>query len=122
MKAAGPATSIEQSNNLEPKTMPIANPYPLPERVPFRQGTPDEHGRPTGQGGKIAFHSESEAEHRLWKLCTQAASPRSEKSELVVFVALGLLAAAALTSCFSELLHLLDADAIGKTVQALLTR
>ena len=122
MKAAGPATSIRQSNHLEPKTMPIANPYPLPKRVPFRQGTRDEHGCPIGQGGKIRLQSKSEAEQRLRKLCTQAASPRSEQIELAVFVALGLLAVAAIASCFSELLHLLATDAIGKTVQALLTR
>jgi hypothetical protein len=50
----------------------------------------------------------------------QACSPRYEWIELAVFIALGALALVGITGCCSELLHLLDADAIGKTVRALL--
>jgi hypothetical protein len=101
--------------------MPVDKFYTLPEkRVPFPQAAMEKNRCLTRHEATTGLPSKREAEQRLGKRCTQAASPRFENITLAAFMALGAIAVAIITGCFSGLLHLLDADAIGKTIQALL--
>jgi hypothetical protein len=54
-----------------------------------------------------------EPEQRLWKLSARAASPTFAMIELSVLVLFLVFALIAVVSCFAELSHLLDSDAVG---------
>ena len=54
-----------------------------------------------------------EPEERLWKLSAQAVSPRFARIELFALILFLTIAIVGVVSCFAELFHLLDNDAIG---------
>ena len=54
-----------------------------------------------------------EPEERLWKLSAQAVSPRFARIELIALILFLTIAIVGVVSCFAELFHLLDNDAIG---------
>jgi hypothetical protein len=54
-----------------------------------------------------------EPEQRLWKLAPQAVSPKIAVIESFVLVLFLIVALVSVASCFTELSHLLDSDAIG---------
>jgi Tfp pilus assembly protein PilV len=50
----------------------------------------------------------------LWKLSARAASPRFAIIEVLILVLFLVLAIVAIVSCFAELSHLLQSDAVGR--------
>ena len=54
-----------------------------------------------------------EPERRFWKLSEQAVSSKFAMIELLVLVLFLVVALVGIASCFSELSHLLESDAIG---------
>ena len=54
-----------------------------------------------------------EPEERLWKLSTQAVSPRFARIELFALILFLTIAVVGVVSCFAELFQLLDNDAVG---------
>jgi hypothetical protein len=50
----------------------------------------------------------------LWKLSARAASPRLAIIEVFILVLFLLLALVRIVSCFAELRHLLQSDAVGR--------
>jgi hypothetical protein len=54
-----------------------------------------------------------EPERRFWKLSEQAVSPKFAMIEMLVLVLFLVVALVGIASCFSELSHLLESDAIG---------
>jgi len=55
-----------------------------------------------------------EPEHQLWKLSTQAVSTKFATIELFVLVLFLAVALVTTISCFAELSHLLESDAVGQ--------
>jgi hypothetical protein len=55
-----------------------------------------------------------EPEHRFWKLPAQAVAPQSVMIEFFVLLLFLAVALVGVVSCFGELTHLLDRDAIGQ--------
>ena len=55
-----------------------------------------------------------EPEQRLWKLSARAASPRFAIIEVFILVLFLVLALVGIVSCFAELSHLLQSDAVGR--------
>ena len=53
------------------------------------------------------------SEQRLWKLSAQAVAPQFAMVELFVLALFLVVALVGVASCFAELAHLLDSDAIG---------
>ena len=51
---------------------------------------------------------------RFWKLSARAASPRFAIIEVFILVLFLLLALVGVVSCFAELSHLLQSDAVGR--------
>jgi hypothetical protein len=60
----------------------------------------------------IQLSSACQPEERFWKLSKQA--PKSATIELFVLTLFLVVALVAVTSCFAELSHLLQSDAIGQ--------
>jgi hypothetical protein len=54
-----------------------------------------------------------EPERRFWKLSEQAVSSKFAMIEMLVLVLFLVVALVGIASCFSELSHLLESDAIG---------
>jgi hypothetical protein len=54
-----------------------------------------------------------EPEQRFWKLSEQAVSSKFAMTEMLVLVLFLVVALVGIASCFSELSHLLESDAIG---------
>ena len=61
-----------------------------------------------------------EPEQRLWKITTDAVSPKHRYLEDVILVFFGIIAAAAVFLCFSQLFRLLNNDFISQVVKILL--
>jgi hypothetical protein len=61
----------------------------------------------------IRLSSICEPEQRFWQLSAQAVSAKSAIIDLFVLVLFLLVALVGVASCFAELSHLLDSDAIG---------
>jgi hypothetical protein len=55
-----------------------------------------------------------EPEQRLWKLAAPGASPRLAIIEVFILVLFLVLALVGIVSCFAELSHLLQSDAVGR--------
>jgi len=55
-----------------------------------------------------------EPEQRFWKLSARAASSRFAIIEVFILVLFLLLALVGIVSCFAELSHLLQSDAVGR--------
>jgi hypothetical protein len=55
-----------------------------------------------------------EPERRFWKLSARAAWPKFAISEVFILVLFLVLALVGLVSCFAELSHLLQSDAVGR--------
>ena len=55
-----------------------------------------------------------EPEQRLWKLSARASSPRFAIIEVLTLALFLVLAIVAIVSCFAELSHLLQSDAVGR--------
>src|SRR4029077_12182005 len=55
-----------------------------------------------------------EPEQRFWKLSARAASPRFAIIEGFILVLFLVLALVGIVSCFAELSHLLQSDAVGR--------
>jgi len=53
-------------------------------------------------------------EQRFWKLSARAASPRFAIIEVLILVLFLVLALVGIVSCFAELSHLLQSDAVGR--------
>jgi len=69
------------------------------------------------QIGEIEFCepiSICEPGRRLWKLSARAASPRFAIIEVFILVLFLMLALVVIVSCFAELSHLLESDAVGR--------
>lgn len=62
-----------------------------------------------------------EPEQRLWKLSAQAVSPTFAMIELFVLVLFLVFALIGVVSCFAELSHLLENDAIGHVATRAIT-
>jgi hypothetical protein len=65
---------------------------------------------------------EIEPDHRLYKLSSEAASPKFSRFELIAFLFFGVLASAATVYCVIELFHMVNTVALEQTVQTLLSR
>jgi hypothetical protein len=63
---------------------------------------------------------EAEPETRLWKICTEVASPRLSGVEWIALLLFGASAIGALAYGFSESFHLFSSGALDQTVRALL--
>jgi hypothetical protein len=61
----------------------------------------------------IRLGSIGEPEQPLWKLSGRAVSPKCAMIELFILVLFLLVAIVATISCFAELSHLLESDALG---------
>jgi hypothetical protein len=61
----------------------------------------------------IRLSSICEPEQRLWKLSAQAVSPRFAMVELFVLALFLVAALVGIVSCFTELSHLLESNAVG---------
>jgi hypothetical protein len=55
-----------------------------------------------------------EPEQRFWKLSSRAASPKFAISEVFILVLFLALALVGIVSCFAELSHLIQSDAVGR--------
>jgi hypothetical protein len=68
---------------------------------------------PSREPKPIRLNLNSEPEQRLWKLSAQAVSTKFAMIELFFLVLFLVAALAGVTSCFADLSHLLESDAIG---------
>ena len=64
----------------------------------------------------IRLNSIREPELRLWKLSAQAVSPRFAPIDLFILTVFLVVALIETISCFAELSHLLESDAIWRVV------
>jgi hypothetical protein len=109
-------TQAEPKNMRTTKFFIPAESFQLPNRT-------REQGRCAGwQRLTAKLPSRIEPEHRLWKLSTEAASPKFGRLELIAFLFLVVLVSAATIFSFDELLHVVKRGALEQTVQALMTR
>src|ERR1700737_4011503 len=60
------------------------------------------------------------AESRLWKACMKNADPKNGRIELIVYLFFGAFVAASVLVSLSELVHLLDSNALYETVRDLM--
>lgn len=90
------------------------------ERLQLRPST-GEQGRQPAMRQSTA-NVGIEFEHRLWKVCREAASPKLGKIELLVFASLTIVAAVGTACSFSELFQALGSGVLEQTVRALITR
>ena len=74
---------------------------------------PLEKASPTAAAEPKKVNPICEPEERLWKLSTQAVSPRFARIELFALILFLAIAVVGVVSCFAELFQLLDNDAIG---------
>ena len=101
--------------------MSTANFYVLTDPLRSERGLKEET-HPATRLIVTAAKTEAEPEARLWKICTETASPRLGVIESITFIFFGVLALGALTFCFSELLQLVNSGALDQAVRALLMR
>jgi hypothetical protein len=59
------------------------------------------------------FSSICQPEQRFWKLSAQPVSPKAAVIESFVLILFLIVALVSVTSCCTELFHLIDSDAIG---------
>jgi hypothetical protein len=102
--------------------MSTVNFYILAKPLLSDQGLKVQNCVATRQLPATRAEAETEPEERLWKVCTEAASPRLSGFEFIAFLFFGALVLGALAYCFSELFQLLNSGALDETVRALLTR
>ena len=78
---------------------------------------PGDHKKSVVANREIEFFepiSICEPEQRLWKLSACAASPMFAIIEVLILVLFLVLALVGIVSCFAELSHLLQSDAVGR--------
>jgi hypothetical protein len=72
--------------------------------------TKESTTKPQAKGKKSLVR---EPEQRFWKLSEQAVSSKFAMTEMLVLVLFLVVALVGIASCFSELSHLLESDAVG---------
>jgi hypothetical protein len=65
--------------------------------------------------------AKAEAEASLWKICTEAASPRFNIFEWIAFLLVAALSLGALAYCLAESFYLLSSGALDEVVRVFLT-
>jgi hypothetical protein len=68
---------------------------------------------PNREPKPVRLSSIREPEQRFWKLSAQAHSPQFAMIELLVLVLFLVVALVGIVSCFTELSHLLESNAVG---------
>jgi hypothetical protein len=100
--------------------MDMTNFYILAKPLQSDQVAKEEHRVAAGHSSFSRSKAEREPETRLWKVCSEASSPRLSGFEWVAFLVFGSLVLGALVYCFSELCRLLSNDTLEQTVRLLL--
>jgi len=100
--------------------MATANVYILAKSLQPDQGLKEQHRIGTGQPLFSRTKAQAELEASLWKACAEAGSAWPSVLEWIAFLSFGALSLILLTYCFSELLPLVNSNALDQTVRALL--
>jgi hypothetical protein len=87
----------------------------------FGKGKVEQDRRNGRQRATVRIPDKTEPESRLWKVSMETASLKASRLELIAFLLSGFLVCAAAVYCGSELLYVVNSDALEQTVQALLS-
>jgi hypothetical protein len=94
-----------------PKAMMTANLHVFPTPLESKTET-EAYGRvATRQRPVTQPEAKNESQKHLWKISTEASSPRPSRLEWIGLLFLAILAIAALACCLSELFYFLDSGA-----------
>jgi hypothetical protein len=111
VKAGYPVKQQTQQSLIGEKTMSAITNFVQPAELLFQ---PIEKKGPFANRElkPIRLSSIGEPEQRFWKLSAQPVSPEIAVIESFVLILFLIVALVSVTSCFTELSHLLDSDAI----------
>jgi hypothetical protein len=102
--------------------MQTANFFIPAERLKLRPSISEQSRQPAARQSTANVRVELAPEHRLWKVCGEAASSKLGKVDVLVFAFFAIVAVIATACSFSELFHTLGSGALEQTVRALITR
>src|SRR5208282_6198920 len=125
MKANDPMIRpfLEKNDSTQEKTTTMrTTSFLLPGHLPFDTGIRKHvycagRKRPTAQ-----LRSQIEPERRLYKLSSEAVSPKVGRLDLTAYLLFGVLVSAATVYSGTELFHVVNSGGLEQTVQALLSR